>query len=109
MTNADKFKAVFGIYSEEFWAKPEGDMLNWISSEYQEPKTNADVQPVKWTPVTERLPELDTEVLVYAYNHNIWVWEYHGNAWEAEDGYYHEADVVTHWMPLPEPPKVGET
>ena len=62
----------------------------------------------KWIPVTERLPELDTEVLVYAYNHNIWVWEYHGNAWEAEDGYYHEVDVVTHWMPLPEPPKGEE-
>jgi hypothetical protein len=42
MTNADKFKTVFGIYSEEFWAKPEGDMLNWINSEYQKPQTNAD-------------------------------------------------------------------
>lgn len=63
----------------------------------------------KWIPVEERLPERDTEVLVYAYNHNIWVWEYHGNAWEAEDGYYHELDVVTHWMPLPEPPKDGES
>ena len=42
MTNADKFKAVFGMYSEEFWAKPEQDMLSWINSEYQEPQTNAD-------------------------------------------------------------------
>ncbi len=42
MTNADKFKAVFGIYSEEFWAKPEQDMLSWINSEYQKPQTNAD-------------------------------------------------------------------
>ena len=46
MTNADKFKAVFGMYSEEFWAKPEGDMLNWINSEYQEPTSKVDVQPV---------------------------------------------------------------
>ena len=42
MTNADKFKTVFGMYSEEFWAKPEQDMLSWINSEYQEPQTNAD-------------------------------------------------------------------
>lgn len=42
MTNADKFKAVFGMYSEEFWAKPEQDMLSWINSEYQKPQTNAD-------------------------------------------------------------------
>ena len=47
MTNADKFKTVFGIYSEEFWAKSKNDMLNWINSEYQELKTKADVQPVK--------------------------------------------------------------
>ena len=47
MTNADKFKTVFGIYSEEFWAKPENDMLNWINSEYQEPKSKVDIQPVK--------------------------------------------------------------
>ena len=42
MTNADKFKDVFGMYSEEFWAKQERDMLNWINSEYQEHQTNAD-------------------------------------------------------------------
>ena len=38
MTNADKFKAVFGMYSEEFWAKPEQDMLSWINSEVSIPK-----------------------------------------------------------------------
>ena len=48
MTNADKFKTVFGMYSEEFWAKPEGDMLNWINSEYQEPKFKVDVRLVKY-------------------------------------------------------------
>ena len=55
MTNADKFKTVFGMYSEEFWAKPEDDMLNWINSEYQKPKFKVNIQPVKhgrWIPGT---------------------------------------------------------
>ena len=55
MTNADKFKTVFGIYSEEFWAKSENDMLNWINSEYQEPKSKVDIQPVKYISMTKRL------------------------------------------------------
>ena len=59
MTNADKFKAVFGIYSEEFWAKPEGDMLNWINSEYQEPTSKADVQPVVRCKDCARRPYFD--------------------------------------------------
>lgn len=36
MTNADKFKAVFGIYSEEFWASQIQDAkfwLNWLRKE----------------------------------------------------------------------------
>ena len=55
MTNADKFKTVFGIYSEEFWAKSESDMLNWINSEYQESKSKVDIQPVKCISMMERL------------------------------------------------------
>jgi len=62
MTNADKFKAVFGIYSEEFWAKPEQDMLSWINSEYQEPQTNADrirsmtdAELAEWFGMSERM------------------------------------------------------
>lgn len=31
MNNSEKFKQIFGIYAEEFWAKPEQEMLEWIS------------------------------------------------------------------------------
>ena len=52
----------------------------------------------EWIPVTERLPEKNTWVLAYCkYNGHVvdyldinGLWSY-GN--------------VTHWMPLPEPPK----
>ena len=34
MTNADKFKEIFGLYATEFWAKPEKDMLKWLNMPY---------------------------------------------------------------------------
>lgn len=36
MTNAEKFKEIFGIYATEFWAKSEKDMLNWLNETFQE-------------------------------------------------------------------------
>lgn len=38
MTNASKFKLVFGINSEEFWSKSKRDMLSWNNSEFPEHK-----------------------------------------------------------------------
>ena len=77
------------------------------------------LQKTRWTPVTEALPEIDEhhcskDVLVYledggmtfsALEENCF-----GQAWfecerprpDGADGY-----VVTHWFPLPEPPKEG--
>lgn len=34
MTNAEKFKEVFGVYATEAWAMPESDFLLWLNGEY---------------------------------------------------------------------------
>jgi len=69
-----------------------------------------------WISVKDRLPKEDVAVLVYGQVLNdppdvIGVRRrYNGDqdwkhTWESEDGFIYREDDVTHWMPLPEPPK----
>lgn len=64
-----------------------------------------------WIPVTERLPEDRSNVLVVAYWHERWGvymgWCAPERAeWSVHVGIGDRDDVaVTHWMPLPEPPE----
>ena len=39
MTNADKFKHLFGIYATELWAMPESDFLEWLNADAQDMPT----------------------------------------------------------------------
>ena len=63
----------------------------------------------KWIPVTERLPELHTKVLCCGKKGGrfiaelcAWGKENHLH-WDKKNG--QGCPTVTHWMPLPEPPK----
>lgn len=55
----------------------------------------------EWTSVEERLPEEFDNVLVYDGVVTVDHISVGGEWW------YHNHDAVTHWMPLPEPPKKG--
>ncbi len=59
----------------------------------------------KWIPVSERLPEKNTLVLVHTEmdaNHVASIDD--GNEWFCNYGGEWLFPNVTHWMPLPEPP-----
>jgi hypothetical protein len=78
------------------------------NSEFWEDKYNSLVDE-KWIPVTERLPEYDSVVLVTdgedvgtGYRYTLGVIGFTGWAVPFADI---EEDDVSHWMPLPEPPK----
>lgn len=69
--------------------------------------------PNKWISVEERLPEINQPVLICAFGRSVGEGTYYGH-----DGVHHVwkmycvagtywDDEVTHWMPLPEPPKGG--
>ena len=59
----------------------------------------------KWIPVSERLPEQYETVIGWdghfmgevQHSHNGFVW--------LDDDGWNETAEITHWMPLPEPPK----
>lgn len=55
----------------------------------------------KWIPVTERLPEYETEVLTYRKS-GISVETRWRTYWDYDE---FSDSPVTHWMPLPQPPK----
>jgi hypothetical protein len=61
----------------------------------------------EWISVKDRLPEANSHVLVYpARGKEYQVWFFAANgAWYDECGWC--ARGITHWMPLPEPPKEG--
>ena len=72
----------------------------------------ADVQPVKWIPVAKRLPEDNGFYLCLyeakcsggiAMDEGLSILQYLDNTWHLNEIY-----TVTHWMPLPEPPKDGD-
>lgn len=61
----------------------------------------------KWIPVTERLPEKDGIYLTFNKKK-----EYEFRFFQTEKRMWPavwDEDGVTHWMPLPEPPKEGTT
>ncbi len=75
----------------------------------------ADVQPApKWISVKERLPEIGKSVLIY---YPKWDGDEIQTAKLKGDGMMFDicgefnirVGAVTHWMPLPEPPKDGDT
>lgn len=57
----------------------------------------------RWIPVAERLPETTCRNLVTKYGIPFLAY-YTGKEWR-ESGTLSVIDGITHWMPLPEPPK----
>ena len=65
---------------------------------------------LRWIPVTERLPEHLTSVIVHRKDGGIFIWEYFDTSptdecWIDDSMNVYSFYDVTHWMPLPEPPK----
>ena len=67
----------------------------------------------RWISVTERLPKDGSDVLIYlktAHDSRITAANYYKETWQdcvMGPLYLTEEGLVTHWMPLPEPPREG--
>lgn len=77
--------------------------------EYEEMTKPLNEDVKTWIPVSERLPERDTNVLAYAkgvgivYQRVMWIDDYTGE-WVGFVGSGYQDEVIA-WMPLPEPYK----
>ena len=61
----------------------------------------------KWIPVTERLPNAGERVLCYCRANIYEVMKMRTDGdWVYDTNHIYMHSFVTHWMPLPEPPKV---
>lgn len=118
MTNAEKFKKVFGYYATEMWAKPEKEFLEWINAEaLVEPNWI----PVSWHEITEaeraengypkdwvvymdcEMPSDKQEIFVTTrYGRVEKDVCYEDGEFSLDSGYDWIDDVVA-WMPLPKP------
>ena len=60
----------------------------------------------RWIPVTERLPKHGDIVICFIKNgeQDMLQWDSFENLWVGKQWTY-KRHAVTHWMPLPEPPK----
>lgn len=58
-----------------------------------------------WISVKERLPEKRTWVLCWCYSNSQEVLRWENNEWYHDPMHVYFSDFVTHWMPLPTPPK----
>lgn len=58
----------------------------------------------KWIPCSERMPEDNTDVIVYFYSGTVTEMRYWGNG-IFQGIYEHTEKTIVAWMPLPEPYK----
>ena len=66
------------------------------------------VEQPRWIPVTERLPEDGEWVLVWGRGQQIPTMMFRESGAWIDDQFLEFHTTVTHWMPLPEPPKEDE-
>ena len=85
--------------------KADNERLRDMWAEAVSKGSKADSQIPRWIPVSERLPEQYESVIVWTSDRELGEAEYDGKRfyWTSDDNY----TDVSHWMPLPEPPKEG--
>lgn len=78
------------------------DLLNEASNAIEE----LQAQLPKWIPAAERLPEEDSEVLIFTERRDV-IYGTFADGMFSDDWQYYTPDYVVCWMYIPEPPKEG--
>ena len=92
-------------------APPARELLEQAAEALEECRMHSAECRMKWIPVTERLPESDSGgvlCITPAGHYHLLQWLETFNCWSDPYGIdftNYRKGYVTHWMPLPEPPK----
>lgn len=93
----------------ELWYSDNGterDRLHRLAAYEDTGLAPVEVQQMRWIPVEERIPRPEENpVLVYDYSGVSMAWHTKAMGWSYKTGL--PCVEVTHWMPLPSPPKEG--
>ena len=91
-----------------------GSGLVWPCGAFRIKDPKREQEQSKWISVKERLPEYEQRVLVCDVRDNyVGIWSLEKDTddgtdyWEDDAGWCQPFSEITHWMPLPEPPKEG--
>lgn len=110
MTNADKFKNIFGLYATELWSMPGKDFLKWLNSEAM----NCSEIPNNWIPCSERQPDVNGWYVTTISGEICGqdrafsgMSEFANGKWMGGDD-VDETEMTIAWMPLPEAYQEGE-
>ena len=85
------------------------DLAETISYVKEAPTIGAQPVMSDWIKCSERMPPIGKDVLVYVrtwYSHNVqFAYRYSESIWSIPQHCGVNNDSVSHWMPLPDPPK----
>ena len=94
MTNADKFKSLFGLYATELWSMPEKDFLEWLNSEVSNPSES----PNGWIPTSKERPPQNQEIWITNDLGDVELVYGKDGKWVLYESYYTEPEIIA-WMP----------
>lgn len=89
----ERLQSLFNELNEELFS------ANMTIANYETEKEN------RWISVKDHLPEEEGKYLICCSDGYRTTAEYENKTWLVYTGRYEEVEDVTHWMPLPEPPK----
>lgn len=83
-----------------------GDRPDWCLHGYEVDKLIREVPTVgEWVSVKDRLPEKNGDYITYDRDGTVWPHFFTASSKVWEDALGFSTELVTHWMPLPKPPK----